>query len=403
MIGEVRKVMRISIFEPDKISVDFLNIYSKNISQYVTESGGKYNGFDTVPLKDFLSAKERDLLIIPNSQRYTDILIKEKETEFENYLSEKYFGKKVVVVYGNCHTTAISEIMLSCPEFQDDHVIYTILPIHVIESSDYFLNAVFKYCDVFIHQSIQFNNRYGEEFASENVIKKLKTACRIIAIPNVYHLPMCFFPQYTSDTEFKNKNKETLFFRDSIIDECYVKGYSIENIITAYSDQGAFNSEELNGQFNVFIEKLRKREADWNIKISEFILEHYQSEQLFFDPNHPTSFFIKYVSKEILKLLNVDFNSKEIDELKITELDAFEMPICEAVKKNFHMTFSEKEMRVSGRKLNDKKMYLKEYILQYTALEWQNKEVSIWLRSKSFIRWFYMSSINKFRYILSRI
>lgn len=395
--------MKISIFEPDKISVNFLNKYSKNISQFVTESGGKYNGFDTVPLKDFLSAKEKELLIIPNSQHYMDILIKEQQIEFENYLSEKYFGKKVVAIYGNCHTTAISEIMLMCPEFQDDYVVYPILPIHVVKSSEYFSHAVFKHCDVFIHQSIQLHNRYGEEFASENIFKKLKASCRIIAIPNVYHLPMCFFPQYTSDTEFKNRNKETLFFRDTIIDECYAKGYSIKKIIAAYSDESAFDNEDLNHQFSEFIEKIRKREVDWDIKVSEFIQEHYQSVQLFFDPNHPTSFFIKYVCKEILKLLNVDFNGKEIDELKINELDSFEMPICYAVKKNFNMIFKEKEMRVTGRKIKNEKMYLVEYISQYTALEWQNKEVSAWLRGKSFIRWFYMRLTNKLQRILRRI
>ncbi len=55
---------------------------------------------------------------------------------------------------------------------------------------------------------------YGEEYSSKNIIKQLKPDCKIIAIPNVYQLPVCFFPQYYKKGEEFRDKINTIFFRD---------------------------------------------------------------------------------------------------------------------------------------------------------------------------------------------
>lgn len=125
--------------------------------------------------------------------------------------------KKTVVVYGNCHTSVIIEILNQCRLFNENFEICPIKPVHMIKDPTYFKMKIFSECDIFIHQAIRKNNRYGKEFASEEIIKNLKTGCKVISIPNVYHLPTCFFPQYYEGIELRvNHGKVTVFFRDLI-------------------------------------------------------------------------------------------------------------------------------------------------------------------------------------------
>jgi hypothetical protein len=107
------------------------------------------------------------------------------------------------------------------PEFNKHFYIYLTERIQNITDPKDLYQECYSQCDVFIHQSIRLNNRYGEDYASERIIARLKPGCKVIAIPNVYHLPLCFFPQYYDAHELKNKAVKgglTFFFRDSIID-----------------------------------------------------------------------------------------------------------------------------------------------------------------------------------------
>lgn len=318
--------------------------------------------------------------------------------EFEYFLQNKVNGRRIVVIYGNCHTTILSEILSKSICFQKEFVIYPIEPIHLVKSKEYFEHPVFRLCDVFIHQSIRLNNRYGKEFASEYLVQLLKPDCEVIAIPNVYHLPVCFYPQYSPEPVLVGKNGDTIFFRDLIIDDGFAKGFSQKKIKEIYEQEHLFSKEEICEEFNRFIEKVRRREQDWDIKISDFILENYKSNQLFFDPNHPTTVLLKEIAKKLLERLCGTIADDELGQMKVSRLDAFEMPVCPSVREAFDMQYETKEYRRSGSKLRAGKMDLKEYILEYSALLWQNKELAKWVRMKSYLIFWYMRVYNHIVY-----
>lgn len=322
-------------------------------------------------------------IVIPNIPEIKNRVNELGFVEFDNYLLEDYYNKELVVIYGNCHTTAITDMLMQCEEFCKKYVIYRVTPICEIKSVEYFNHPVFRNCDVFFHQSIRKENRYGKEFASENVIAKLKKDCRIIAIPNVYHLPMCFFPQYIEKKEFKYNSKTTIFFRDRIIDEMYLNGCNIDEIKKNYIDENFYLNRDLENKFNIFIDKIRLREKDWDIKVSEFILKNYKDNQLFYDPNHPTVYFFRYIVKECLNILQVPFDENEINKIEITPFETYEMPICASVKAYFKMTYPNKMLREYGIKLKNEEMDLDSYIRQYIAFEWQNDEATVFKRVKS--------------------
>lgn len=294
---------------------------------------------------------------------------------------------KKVVIYGNCHTTIIKELLRTSDEFNSNYIILDILPIQNIKDPKYLQNDAFHECDVFIHQSIWKKNRYGEEYASESIIAMLKPGCRVIAIPNVYHLPMCFFPNYSSKLEFCYKNGSTVFFRDSIIDELYRDNVSIRKIEKEYNRIDKFEEKNLKNQYDKFIQTVKKREVDWDIKVADFIDENKAKHRLFYDPNHPANYFFKYVTGKLLELLDIKFDKSKLESASVSKLDIYEMPICTSVKVCFNMVFEDGELRNTGNKVKRGRMFLREYIKQYISMEWQDSSLRIGLRLKSKCRW----------------
>lgn len=280
--------------------------------------------------------------------------------------------KKSVVIYGNCHTEIISQMLESCKAFNERYYIIPTKRIQNIKDPKELYNDSYRQCDVFIHQSIRLGNRYGEEYASEKIISRLKAGCKVISIPNVYHLPLCFFPQY-SDAQELRWNGITYFFRDSIIDSHIDKPFILSRLVKKdYNNPLLFEKDKIVASFEAFIEKVRKREKDWDIKVSDFILENYRSHQLFYDPNHPTNFFLSYIASELLKILLCN-DSRDIMMLNVKEcLDTIEMPVCKSVVESLQLNWSNGIIRESKPITNrlQCKMTQTNYVYQYLSCYW---------------------------------
>lgn len=302
--------------------------------------------------------------------------------------------KKKAIIYGNCHTSVIKAYLESSGLFCEDYFFYDIPQIQNIKNPDYFTPSIFKDCELFIHQSIRLENRYGPEFASENIIKLLKPDCKIISIPNVYHLPMCFFPQYYGEKELRINNK-TFFFRDKIIDAGIKSGKTIKEIKDDYMLINFYESSEILCMYETFLEKVRKREKDWDIKVSDYIEKEASQKQLFYDPNHPCNCFLKYVSLEVLKILYPNKESYKLDiaDAEIFVLDTYEMPICQSVASTFGFPKST-IYRKSGRKVLYKNMDIDNYIKQYFSMCWIVSDFNFGIRVESFFVWLGMKFLD---------
>lgn len=314
---------------------------------------------------------------------------KEAETkgfvEFEDFILERYLEKKIVVIYGNCHTTIIGEYIEKCSSFQERYALYRIDPIQTIDDPSYFERPIFRHCDVFVHQSIRLGNRYGDEYASERIISRLKKDCEVIAIPNVYHLPICFFPQYSEAAEFKKRNGATLFFRDAILDACAARGMSIRQAQGDYTNGQHYADKDIQSGLQKFLEKVELREQDWDIKCSQFIRENYKHTQLFYDPNHPTNFFLRYIAASLLRLLGIHCSKEELESAEIVALTAYEMPILPEVRRSLGLLFPDnQELRRDGVKLEKRAMRVFEYVSEYLSCEWQNPEAPSIYKMKMF-------------------
>ena len=121
--------------------------------------------------------------------------------------------------------------------------------------------------------------------------------------------------------------------------------------------------------------------------MSDFIISNYRKHKLFNDPNHPTIFFLKYIAKELIKILIGNVNESEVDNYEISKLDPYEMPMCASVMNNYELHYSETTIRETGQKVRMKSMDLEEYVLQYLSMEWSNPDIKLFFKCKSSVLW----------------
>lgn len=75
----------------------------------------------------------------------------------------------------------------------------------------------------------------------------------------------------------------------------------IDRHIQTVMREDFFTPTELQNHFDRSLETLRRKEEQCDIKVSDFILDHYQHTLLFYNPQHPTDFVLNHALQEILK------------------------------------------------------------------------------------------------------
>lgn len=283
--------------------------------------------------------------------------------EFEDFEYMTTYNKKIAIIYGNCHARSVKSFLTQIPEFNKLYGCYPLNPICEIDKEINFSTKAFEKCSLFIHQSIRCNNAYGPEFASENLLKRLSSECKIISIPNLYQLPMFLFPQVDMhESETVHENLVLFSKKDKFID-AVCKEKSIEDIEKMINDEFLISHEEIRIAYMDFIDKVRTREKEWDVKIADFLVENMTKMQLFYDPGHPTPVVIRYVVGKILEKLNLIFDVSKIHG----EVMAWgEIPVYKSVVKALNLEWEQEYLRFyDGSKLNNNAMDLNEYIRQY--------------------------------------
>ena len=286
--------------------------------------------------------------------------------EFEDFEYWETFCKKVVIIYGNCHTSAIKAALKTSSIFNHIYGFYPLKPIQEIKlkGSEAFKTNVFENCNLFIHQCIRKENIYGEKYASDNFVRLLYKDCRVIGIPNLYRLPKFMFPQIPDNNNYIEWESYNFFpFKDKYIDKNH-SNMDIEKLEDMINDDKLIDLTSIIENQEFFFEKVRMRENEWDIKILDFLRNKISNQLLFYDPNHPTNAVIEYIANGILELLDIKeyiFNTNHL-----LPLDDFQIPIYESVNKALKLNYKINYLRnFSGKKLCNNRMNMKEYIKQY--------------------------------------
>ncbi|MCD7724854.1 MAG: hypothetical protein LUI12_04790 [Clostridiales bacterium] len=344
----------------------------ENIKYFIEEKKDirEFAGRPVLRLEDAL--REKLFIVVASSaSAYYEIkenLEKWGLCEFEDFTYYEIYQRKIALIYGNCHITPIKEGLCLSKEFRKEYGFYPLKQIQCMTERDLDL-PVYGICDLFLHQSIRSNNRYGERYSSQHIEKKLKPACRIISFPNLYGLPKCFFPQvYDVGRGKGNEGYNVNYFpyRDKYIDESYMNGLSLAQIVSNIVDTDYISKADIQTAWEVFMEKLYSRQKDWDINITDFILGCYRSKQLFHDPYHPSNIIMEYIAAEISKKLGIGVMPQEY-YFGLTRWDALEIPIYKSVTNALGLEYFPGILRKYNRgyRLRNIAMDLGEYVEEY--------------------------------------
>jgi len=200
------------------------------------------------------------------------------------------------------------------------------LPINILNNAD-----------IFIYQPI--NVKYGKYSTditiSNNILTHLNKNCIQISFPYIYFA--CLYPLYSNHPAAeidggnlydisKVVNRDVIINLKNIIKETYKHTFEYINqeIIKLYDNQLIdFKFEE---NYKNTIERIQNSEKNCNIKITHlFTLENIKNIKLMHSNNHPTNYILKYLTNQVLKILNLPLNN--FDEINNEILSGFSYSI----------------------------------------------------------------------------
>ncbi len=307
--------------------------------------------------------------------------------EWEHFVPAKAYRKKLAVLYGNCHMNVLKVYLSNNPYFERE---YYIKQVSVMNWEEELAESLLSHCDLLICQDIREDNGFCAPSA-ESLRDKIADIGVFIKMINVYGFH-AFFPQMNpnyhsisaeADNRFRNattshvgnnaapENKDSkecmkyIAQRNYRLEELLRKGANVEHIKKDIlnSEEDYYKKERLEKDFNEHIAKMKEREAECDIVISDYIEANYQEQQLFYDPYHPVEVVVVEKGRRILNKLGIPLYEVPIPPM----IDYAEQPIYAGVKNVFGMKFGQKCLRGGSRiyTMDGRALTIEEYIEDY--------------------------------------
>ena len=285
--------------------------------------------------------------------------------EFQDFIWSEAFGKKLVLINANCHGEFYKRYLYQSKTFKQEYVIWNLPPFHIHKSSQ-IPDKLLSRCDLFIHQDVRPENPFGYKFSDEYIIPRLKPGCRTITVPNMVGMGRWNFPTMGMSNEKEYRyGRRAMFWRDSILDDAYHLYKKGQEIKTYIMSPDVFPQEKVRELFLKCMEKLQKRERNWDIKISDYILAHYKAEKLFYDCDHAADCVMQEIGKRLCRKLGIEDVDGKLEYFMNWE-ESFIFPY---VKQALELSWDEKYIREEGNGedyvISGGKMDLDEYIREY--------------------------------------
>jgi hypothetical protein len=254
--------------------------------------------------------------------------------------------KKNFTIIGNCQSSTLSQFLLSNICFSNTYNYIKIQNIHEIneEQLDLLYSTVLLSLDLIIIQPISENYRNNYKYSTKSILDNVNKNCIKIIFPSLYFDFYHPFLIYLNDIN-NNKIGNPFDYHDWNITQIYVKGKEfIDNNVINKDDMKKYIIYEYNNKLydmnildeNFMNDKLYKnlnnlieRENSYSnycndsnnlytIKSSEFIINNYKKNLLFYSINHPSKYLFHYISNNILVYLNIPLMqyNDDLDPLK---------------------------------------------------------------------------------------
>lgn len=297
--------------------------------------------------------------------------------EYKSYIFWKEMDLKLAIVYGNCHFSVLAEYLNNNQIFNHEYLIrrYSVTGLEKNYPSDEEL----KRCDLLIVQDIRKTNYLNAKSADELIAKTSEKAI-VLRVPNLYGYNL-YFPQakVCASEERTNLHRDVVFNDNKIIMnqvalmtgwqdeniECWGNAsYNADTIVDMIETKEVYSAEDILRNFEKEISKIKDREEDCDIKISDYILDMYQKIKLFYDPRHPAKELIHEKGRRILKALGMEMDEEIPSNLAS---DDMEIPVYGCVKSALGLKFKERLLRKyqTNCSIYQRPVSVKEYVEEY--------------------------------------
>lgn len=196
-----------------------------------------------------------------------------------------------IVIYANCQARGVEVILKMYLDSMGVASTFHVFENYVTLAGEAELDmAVIQTADVFIYQPI--NDKYGEK-STAHLLKLLPAHCKTIAFPYVYNDAL--WTVVHDGVDFRGRQA---------IDELRAQGKSITEVLNLFESGGIdFRQRE---RFVHSILALKEREAQCDVVVSNFLVDHVSKQKLFLTQNHPTTAVFVHLVNQMIRLLGYD-------------------------------------------------------------------------------------------------
>lgn len=287
-------------------------IYWKEIASILESTGKKL-------MKDFVP-----YWILDDEVIYEELVKLYPHKRIDEYFSFVKKRKKFAIIYGNCQTSVLKNMLLFHPEFRKDYTIITIPIVPAYKNEEQIecimdSESLWKEIDLFIYQKVKLDNKFSERLSTEKLLPKLRADCLKISISSIYFKG--YFIQYhpAVGLDVEDYLDDLFPFGDKYIDDYMSEKRSIEeieNFIECICKDDFLSKVEIKKECVRSIQELKRRERFVDVKICDYIEKFYQKRQLFYSINHPDSLLLYEYANRILEYMKY----KRLPEISVTDL-----------------------------------------------------------------------------------
>jgi len=232
-------------------------------------------------------------------------------------------SRELCLIHANCQGDSLRSLLAATPAFARCFEVrkYTNYLKESIPQQD------FDRCRMFLYQHL---GEKWNDLASVALLARLHpTACQM-RIPNL--LFKGYWPLWT--------NRSTMNYGDILLDFLVSGGYSEAEVLHVYLRGRLSEKYDLNALLHENLFRERRKEKGAVITLTDFIEEHWRTQQLFLTPNHPEKILLLAVADAVLQNLDLGRVPPSIRRNFTTDYPDFELPIHPQVGTHFSLPFA---------------------------------------------------------------
>ncbi len=288
-------------------------------------------------------------------QQIAEMLSSDGLIEFKDYFPADLMFRQLAVLYGNCHMEPLADCLCGNISFSRRYYVKRYYVADEKQKNRMPDRFAMEAAALFISQDLRPENEMGcisadaaAAWGRGRYLKIINTfGCNLF-------WPQAELPDYSRmmrhvRTEGREielyKAGNILGWQDRNIERMYMLGKDASEILKCMEDDDLYEAVDIKKRFDDSVQKLKKREMLCDVGISDYILRHFQTIQLFYDPRHPSNALLREMARRILTYLGIDGEPG----ISIKELDGNEIPVYGCVRRALGIMWKQEYIRVHDR------------------------------------------------------